>query len=141
MKMRDPMSTAQEILVVYGSLSVAFGMILGVPLTQARMVSAIAPHHLVVAHLAALIQGALYFGVAFGISLSALTQWLDTAAAALLVLGSALFVSGATTNWRQGVGDHFAERSIGFRLLAASGAPHLIGSMVLAAGVVSGALS
>ncbi len=135
------MSTAQEIFVVYGSLSVAFGMVLGIPLTQARMASPTAPHHLVVAHLSALIQGALYFGVAFGVSLSALTQWLDTVAASLLVLGSALFVAGATTNWRQGAGDHFAERSIGFRLLAASGAPHLSGSLVLATGVVSGALS
>ena len=135
------MSTAQQILVVYGALSVGFGMTLGIPLTRARMNSATAPRHLVVAHLSALIQGALYFGVAFGIGLSALTQWLDTIAAVLLVSGSALFVAGATANWRQGIGDHFAERSLGFRLLAASGGPHLAGALLLIAGTVSGAWS
>lgn len=134
------MSTAQQILVVYAAVSVVFGMSLGVPLTRARMASATAPHHLVVAHLSALIQGALYFGAAFGLGLSALTPWLDTTAALLLVSGSALFVAGATANWRQGIGDHFAARSLGFRLLAASGAPHLVGALLLVVGTVSGAL-
>ena len=43
------MGTAQEILVVYAASSIAFGMLLGVPLTRIRMGAPSAPHHLVVA--------------------------------------------------------------------------------------------
>lgn len=132
------MGTAQEILVVYAASSVAYGMLLGVALTRIRMGAPVAPHHLVVAHLAALIQGALYFGLAFGLSLSSLTPWIDVAAAILLVTGSALFVAGTTANWRQSVGDHFAERSLGWKLLSASGGPHIVGALIVLVGVVAG---
>jgi hypothetical protein len=134
------MGTAQAILVVYAASSIAYGMLLGIPLTQIRMGAPSASHHLVVAHLSALIQGALYFGLAFGLTLSSLTPWINVAAAVLLVTGSALFVAGATANWRQSVGDHFAERSLGWKLLAASGGPHIVGAVIVLVGVVAGVL-
>ena len=114
------MDTAQKILVVYGTLSLGYGFALGIPLSRARMRSPEAPRSLVVAHLSAIIQGAVHLGLSAALDLSHLTAWLETASAVLLVTGSALFVAGATVNWLQGVGDHFKERSLGWKLFAAS---------------------
>ena len=135
------MDTAQQVLVVYGTLSITYGMLLGIPLTQVRMGAPAAPRHLVVAHLSALMQGPVHISLAFALGLSTLTPWLETGAALLLVSGSALFVAGATLNWRQGVGDHFAARSPGWYLLAASGGPHLVGAAIVLEGVTSSALT
>jgi hypothetical protein len=52
--------------------------------------------------------------------------------------GSALFVAGGTTNWLQGVGDHFAERSLGWKLFAASSIGHLSGISMVIPGVIVG---
>jgi hypothetical protein len=130
--------TAQKILVVYGTLSLGYGFALGIPISQARMRSPEAPRHLVLAHLSAIIQGAVHLGLSIAFGLSQLTAWLECAGALLLVAGSALFVAGATTNWLQGVGDHFAERSLGWKLLAASSVGHVIGIVIIIAGVVTG---
>jgi hypothetical protein len=130
--------TAQKILVVYGTLSLGYGFALGIPISQARMRAPEAPRHLVVAHLSAIIQGAVHLGLSIALGVSQLTAWLETASALLLVTGSALFVAGATANWLQGVGDHFAERSIGWKLLAASSVGHITGITIVIAGVVTG---
>ena len=135
------MDRAQQVLVVYGTLSITYGMLLGIPLTRVRMGAPAAPRHLVVAHLSALMQGPVHIGLAFALGLSTLTSWLETGAALLLVCGSALFVAGATLNWRQEVGDHFAARSPGWYLLAGSGGPLIVGAAVVLAGTVSGALA
>ncbi len=134
------MTTAQEILIVYGALSITYGMLLGIPLTRSREAAPSAPRHLVVAHLSALMQGPVHISVAFALGMSSLTSWLETGAAILLVCGSSLFVAGATLNWLQDIGDHFAERSRGWYLLAASGPPHLIGAFIALGGVASAAL-
>lgn len=129
--------TAQKILVVYGTLSIGYGFALGIPISQARMGSPEASRHLVIAHLSAIIQGAVHLGLSLALGLSQLTAWLETAAALFLVTGSALFVAGATANWLQGVGDHFAERSLGWKLLSASGPAHLSGMAIVTAGVIA----
>jgi hypothetical protein len=130
--------TAQKILIVYGTLSLGYGFGLGIPLSQARMRSPEASRHLVIAHLSAIIQGAVHLGLSVALSLSELTAWLETASALLLISGSALFVAGATTNWLQGVGDHFAERSLGWNLFAASSVGHVTGIVLVIAGVLTG---
>lgn len=135
------MTTAQQILIVYGTLSVTYGMLLGIPLTRVRMSAPTAPRHLLVAHLSALMQGPVHISFAFALGLSSQSSWIETAAAVLLVCGSSLFVAGATMNWRQGVGDHFAARSPGWYLLAASGGPHLVGAVIVLEGVSSAALT
>lgn len=135
------MSTAQRIVLVYGTLSVVFGMTLGVPLSQVRMTRPAAPRHLVVAHLAALMQGALHLGLSVAVGFATFTPWLLTTAAVALVCGSVLFVAGSTANWLANVGDHFAERSSGWYLLSASAPFHLAGALVVLAGVTSAALS
>ena len=128
-------NTAQKILIVYGTLSLAYGFALGIPISQARMRSPEASRHLVTAHLSAIIQGAVHLGLSVALGFAELTAWLATVSALLLVTGSALFVAGATTNWLQGVGDHFAVRSLGWKLLSASSIGHLTGIAVVLAGV------
>ena len=129
--------TAQKILVVYGTLSLSFGFALGIALTSVRMRRPEASRHLTVAHLSAIIQGAVHLGLSVALGFAEITAWLETAAALLLVTGSALFVLGATLNWLQHIGDHFAERSVGWRLLAASGPAHISGIAIVAAGVLA----
>jgi hypothetical protein len=130
--------TAQKVLVVYGTLSLGYGFALGIPISRARMRSPEASRHLVIAHLSAIIQGGVHLGLSVALGLSQLTAWLETAGALLLITGSALFVAGATANWLQGVGDHFAERSLGWKLLAASSIGHITGIIVVIAGVLTG---
>lgn len=130
------MTTAQKILVVYGVVSLTYGFLLGIPISNVRMRSPSAPRHLITAHLSAIIQGAVHLGLSVALTLSALTAWVETAAALLLVGGSALFVAGATVNWLQRVDDHFAVRSTGWKLLATSSMGHLLGIVVVLVGVV-----
>ena len=132
-----PVDTAQKILIVYGTLSLGYGFALGIPISQARMRAPEASRHLVIAHLSAIIQGAVHLGLSVALELSELTAWLETASALLLITGSALFVAGGTTNWLQGVGDHFAERSLGWKLFAASSVGHLAGIVIVIAGVAA----
>jgi hypothetical protein len=46
-------------------------------------------------------------------------------------------VAGGTTNWLRGVGDHFAERSLGWKLFAASRVGHLAGISNVIVGVAA----
>ncbi len=135
------MTTAQRILVVYGSLSIVFGMTLGLPLSGIRMSHPTGPRHLVTAHLSALMQGAMHLGLSVAVGFATITPWMLTTSAVALVGGSAFFVAGATANWLMKVGDHFAERSRGWYLLSASGPLHLAGALVILVGVTSEALS
>ncbi len=135
------MSTAQKILVVYGTLSIAYGMALGLPLSRIRMAQPAGPRHLVTAHLSALMQGAMHLGLSVAVGFATFSPWVLTASAVTVACGSALFVAGATANWVMNVGDHFAARSQGWYLLSASGPLHLAGVFVILAGVTSAALS
>ena len=135
------MSTAQRVLLVYGTLSITYGMTLGLPLSSIRMSHPAGPRHLVTAHLSALMQGAMHLGLAVAFGFATFTPWVLTASAIAIVCGSALFVAGVTANWLMNVGDHFAERSLGWYLLSASGPLHLVGALVILAGVTSAALS
>jgi hypothetical protein len=62
----------------------------------------------------------MHVSLSVAAGLSTLTPAIETAAAWLLVAGCALFVLGETANWLQRVGDHFAARSLGWKLLAMS---------------------
>lgn len=130
------MTGPQKILVVYGTMSLVYGFVLGIPLSQIRTRSPEAPRHLVIAHLSALIQGAVHLGLSVAIGFADLPLAWQTAGAASLVVGSALFVTGSTVNWLQRIGDHFAVRSIGWKLLSVSGIAHLAGIAIVAFGVL-----
>lgn len=131
------LATSQRILVIYGTLSLAFGFSLGLALSNQRTQSPVASRHLLTAHLSAIIQGAVHLGLSIALGFATLTAWVETTAAVLLVVGSALFVAGATANWLQDVGDHFAERSLGWKLLAASSGGHLTGISIVLFGVIT----
>ena len=135
------MTTAQEIVLVYGMVSLVYGMALGLPLSGIRMSAPTAPRHLVTAHLSALIQGAVHLGLSVAIGFADATAWVLTAAAIALACGSALFVAGATANWRMQIDDHFAVRSPGWYLLSASGPLHLGGALIVLVGVTRATLS
>lgn len=130
------MTTAQTMFVVYGTVSLSVGFLLGIPLSQVRMRAPEAPRHLVTAHLSAIIQGAVHLGLSIAITFATLSPWLETTAATLTIVGSALFVAGAVVNWRQGIDDHFAARSLGWKLLAASSAGHVPGMAIILVGVL-----
>ncbi len=127
---------AQKILLVYGVISLSYGFVLGVPLSMVRMKRPTASRHLVTAHLAAIIQGAVHLGLSLAVDFGTLGQTIESAASWLLVAGSALFVLGSTTNWLQNVGDHFAERSLGWRMLALSAPLNVTGLAVILTGVL-----
>jgi hypothetical protein len=129
-------STAQRILVLYGITSLAVGFALGMALSRERTRAPAASHHLVTAHLSALMQGTMHLALVVALELSTLSDGVEVLAAGLLAIGSATFVAGTIANWRQGVGDHFAARSLGWRLLAGSSVGHIGGLSVIATGVL-----
>lgn len=132
------MDVSGKVLVVGGSFSLLYGFLLGFPLTAARMKAPTASRHLVTAHLSAIIQGATLLALSSVMGFSDLPNAIETIAAALLVGGAVLFVAGAVTNWRQDVQDHFAVRSVGWRLFAASGPANVAGAAIVLVGVLRG---
>lgn len=132
------MDTSAKVLIVGGSISLMYGFLLGLPLTMARMTAPAASRHLVTAHLAAIIQGATLLALSSVMGFSDLPDTIETVAAALLVGGAMLFVAGAIANWRQNVDDHFAVRSVGWRLFSVSGPLNLVGAALVLIGVLRG---
>lgn len=131
------MSTAQKLLVGYGVVVLAYGFLLGVPLAAARMKTPAASRHLVTTHLSGLMQGPIHFGFAFALGAVSFDSGLATAAAALVVAGSLAEIAGGTTNWLQGTGDQFSERSIGFRINSLTGLLAVPGALIIAIGVLA----
>lgn len=132
------MTTAQDVFLVYGVVILTYGLVLGIPLAAARMKAPQASRHLVTTHLSAIIQGAVHLGLAFAIGAADLSGGWATAAASLVVAGSALEVAGGTVNWLTNTGDQFAEKSLGFRLNSLVGPPAVIGMLIIAIGVIMG---
>ena len=125
------MSTAQRVFVIYGLVSLVYGMLLGLSLSSVRFTSPVASRHLVTAHLSALIQSSMHLGLGFAAGFATVTPWVLTAAASAMATGSALFVGGATANWLMRIGDHFAVRSPGWYLLSVSGPLHIGGALTV----------
>ena len=63
------MTRAQEIVIVYGVASLSYGFALGIPLSRERMAAPAASRHLVIAHLSAILQGAMYLGLSAAFAL------------------------------------------------------------------------
>lgn len=107
------MSTAQRVLVGYGTVILIFGFVLGTVLGAVRM-KAPPIRALATAHLETLMQAAMHFGLAFAIGTVGFTSSGATWGAWLLVIGSAMQALGVTLNWLTKTADQFAERSPGF---------------------------
>lgn len=132
------MSTAQSILVGYGMVVLLYGFILGIPLAAARSSAPQASRHLVTSHLSGLMQGPVALGCAFAIGAVSFESSWATAAALLLVAGLVAETVGGTVNWLQGTDDQFAERSIGFRINALTGALAIPGLVIMVVAVLTG---
>lgn len=132
------METAAKVLIVGGVLNLAYGVITGLILTNARMRSPEAPRYLTLAHLGPLMQGPMLLGLAVATGLSSLAGDVETLSASLLVGGSAGIAGGDTLNWLGGAGDAFAERSLGFFSQAVGGMLTAAGLLILIIGVFRG---
>jgi hypothetical protein len=133
------MSTASTILIAAGMANLLVGAFSGIPMGTLRQAGApVVPKYLTMVHLGGLMHGPLLLGVAFALTISTLTPWIDTAAAIVLTVASALLVAKDMLNWRQGVQDEFAERSAGLRLGWVFGPLHTVGLLLASAGVISG---
>ncbi|MGW6427011.1 hypothetical protein ACWF82_30430 [Nocardia sp. NPDC055053] len=69
------------------------------------------PRYLTVAHVGAVLQGAVLLGLVWPARMSALPAGWNTAAAWLVVASGVFIAAKDTINWLTGVGDEFAERA------------------------------
>lgn len=104
-------TAAEKVLIVGGVLNLAYGTLLGYPITVIRARGAPAtPKYLMTGHISALLQAAVLLGLVWAARLSTLGPgWLDVAAW-LVVVSSALVAAKDTLNWLTGVQDEFSER-------------------------------
>ena len=131
------MTTAQKVLVGYGVIILAYGFLLGVPLSAIRNKEPAAPRNLVNAHLSGLIQPSIVISMAFALAATGFDGSWATIGAWLLVVGCASEAIGGTTNWLMNTGDQFAEKSTGLKINALSGPLCISGSLILAIGVLA----
>jgi hypothetical protein len=105
-------TVAEKVLIVGGVLNLAYGVLLGYPITVNRAKGAPdTPKYLMAAHVGTLLHAAVLLGLVWAVRLSALGQgWLDVAAW-LVVVSSALVAAKDTLNWLTGVKDEFSEKA------------------------------
>ena len=133
------MGTAQEILIVTGMLLFLGGIVTGMAMGLVRMGGApAAPRYLTIAHEGAYMQGAMLLGVAYATNLADLGDGTLTLAAWLLAIGAGLLFVKDVLNWRMGVEDEFAEKSLGLMLGNVMTPFHSIGMVILLWGVIAG---
>ena len=107
------MSTAQRVLLGYGTVILIVGFVLGTVLGMLRM-KAPSIRALSTAHVETLMQAALFFGLSFAVGAVGFDSTAADWGAWLLVIGSAMQATGVTLNWITKTSDQFAERSPGF---------------------------
>ena len=105
-------TVAEKVLITGGVLNLAYGTLLGYPITVIRVKGAPAtPKYLMATHVSALLHAAILLGLAWAARLAALAPgWLDVAAW-LVVVSSALIAAKDTVNWLTGVQDEFSEKA------------------------------
>jgi len=108
-------SSAQRILLGYGTIILAVGFVLGTVLGTLRM-HAPPIRALATAHVETLMQAAMHLGLAFAVGAVGFSSAAATWGASLLVAGSAMQAAGVTLNWLSRTEDQFAERAPGFRI-------------------------
>ena len=136
---RGLMGTAQKILIVTGMLMFLGGIVTGMAMGLVRMGGApAAPRYLTIAHEGAYMQGAMLLGVAYAMNLADLGDGTLTLAAWLLAIGAGLLFVKDILNWRMGVEDEFAEKSLGLMLGNVMTPFHSIGMVILLWGVIAG---
>jgi hypothetical protein len=129
------MDTASRILIAGGVFNLAYGFATGIPLTIARARSPNASKYLVFAHVGPLMQGPMLLALTAAVALSPLSAAWETAAAWMLVGGSAALAFKDTLNWLQGIKDEFKEKPPGFAFGAISAVLSVGGLGILIVGV------
>jgi hypothetical protein len=131
------MDTATRVLVVGGMSVLAAGLLLGIPMAAARNKAPRAPRYLLIAHLAAIIQGGLLLALTVAMGFSIQSKGIETTAASVLVGGVGLFILGNAMNWLHGTQDAFADKTVGNKVAAAGTPLILVGAGIILYGVVA----
>ena len=133
-----PITVAEKILIAGGVLNLAYGMLLGYPITVIRAKGAPAtPKYLMATHVGALLQAAVLLGLVWAARLSTLSPgWLDVAAW-LVVISSALIAAKDTVNWLTGVKDEFREKPENAPLAALAALAETAGIGIFVVGVLT----
>lgn len=107
------MTATDKILIIGGLLTLTYGTLLGYPLVALRQRAGNppAPRYLNVAHVGAVLQGALVLGLVWAARLSDLPDGWNITAAWLVVIAGVLIAAKDTINWLTGIEDEFAEKS------------------------------
>jgi hypothetical protein len=104
-------TAAEKVLIAGGVLNLAYGALLGYPITVIRAKGAPAtPKYLMAAHVAALLHAAVLLGLVWAARLSTLGPGWQDVAAWLVVISPALIAAKDTVNWLTGVQDEFSEK-------------------------------
>ena len=132
-------TTAEKVLIVGGTLSLAFSFVIGFILSRARLKDPSADHAwLLQAHRVALWEGFMLLGLVFAVALSPLSAAWETLAASLLVAAAALQAASAIANLVQGIPDQFVQRRLGYQLAATNAVLGAAGLVILLVGVFKG---
>lgn len=131
-------TVAEKVLICGGVLNLAYGVLLGYPITVIRAKgAAAAPKYLMAGHIAALMHAAVLLGLVWAARLSALGPgWLDVAAW-LVVAASALIAVKETVNWLTGVRDEFGEKAKTAPLAGLAALAETAGVGIFVAGVLA----
>jgi hypothetical protein len=131
-------TAAEKVLIVGGVLNLAYGMLLGYPITVIRAKGAPAvSKYLMAAHVGALLHAAILLGLVWASRLSTLGPAWHDVAAWLVVVSSALIAAKDTLNWLTGVQDEFGERAKTAPLPALAALGTTIGVGIFVAGVLT----
>ena len=105
-------TAAEKVLITGGVLNLAYGMLLGYPITIIRAKGAPAtPKYLMAAHVSTLLHAAVLLGLVAAARLSTLGPGWQGMAAWLVVAASALIAAKDTMNWLTGVQDEFTDKA------------------------------
>jgi len=131
-------TVAEKVLIAGGVLNLAYGMLLGYPITVIRAKGATAvPKYLMATHVGALLQAAILLGLVWAARLSTLSSgWLDVAAW-LVVVSSALVAAKDTVNWLTSVKDEFRQRAKNAPLAALAALAETFGIGIFVVGVLT----
>lgn len=133
------MDNASKILIIAGMANLLVGALSGIPMALVRQGGAEeVPKYLTMVHLGALMNGPILISVAFVLTTSTLSPWIDTTAAVMLAVASAILLAKDTINWRQEITDEFAQHSLGLKLGHVFGPMEIVGLALATAGAVSG---
>jgi hypothetical protein len=98
-------TAAEKVLITGGVLNLAYGVLLGYPITVIRAKGApAAPKYLMAVHVGALLHAAVLLGLVWAARLSTLGRGWQEVAAWLVVASSALVAAKDTLNWLRRAG-------------------------------------